>query len=356
MDRVLGRTAYMAVPAVLPNHLVSWADGHGFPMIAMGGGDAAGLLLQGLDDTDVARLTHYEAGFGYQLTPIDVFVDGASVPAQVFMPPPSITPGQAWDLQTWIKSHGATAFEAALEVMHRFGIDAPEAVARTYPMMQVRASARLAAQADPSPGSTSGLTAADVTCVQYRLPYLNYFSLAEVDIQVSNFAGGYSETVTRAGFMATDAAIVLPYDPKLDRVLMVEQFRMGPYLRSDPNPWMMEPVAGRVDAGEHPDVTAKREAVEEAGLTLHDLHHVHSGYASPGCSTEYFHVYVGLADLPDGCAGLGGLDIEAEDIKGHLVSWDDFYNRLTSGQLPVTPLALAGYWLAHNRDRLRNSG
>ena len=33
-----------------------------------------------------------------------------------------------------------------------------------------------------------------------------------------------------------------------DRVLMVEQFRMGPFARQDANPWTLEPIAGMVDA------------------------------------------------------------------------------------------------------------
>ena len=42
---------------------------------------------------------------------------------------------------------------------------------------------------------------------------------------------------------------------------------------------------------------AKRS--EEAGLTLGALHPVSEVYASPGNSTEFYYIYLGLADLPD---------------------------------------------------------
>ena len=64
---------------------------------------------------------------------------------------------------------------------------------------------------------------------------------------------------------------------------------------------------------------------------------------------------MGLADIGDAAAILSGLQDEFEDIQGHILSFDDFYHRLTTHQLPVVPLALAGYWLAQNRDMLRKN-
>jgi len=49
------------------------------------------------------------------------------------------------------------------------------------------------------------------------------------------------------------------------------------------------------------------------------------------------------------------LEGEAEYIQGHILSFADFLSLLKSGQLPVAPLALAGYWLALNRDVLRKN-
>ena len=40
---------------------------------------------------------------------------------------------------------------------------------------------------------------------------------------------------------------------------------MGPFAQDDPAPWILEPVAGMIDAGETPETAALRELREEAG-------------------------------------------------------------------------------------------
>ena len=146
---------------------------------------------------------------------------------------------------------------------------------------------------------------------------------------------------------------MLPYDPVRDRVLLVEQFRMGPYGRRDPRPWMLEPVAGRVDPGETPEQTAHRECMEEAGISLIGLEKIAGYYCTPGYSTEYFHNFVGLTDLPDDLPRLGGLDTEAEDIRLHLLSFDDAIALIGTGEADNGPLILSLMWLSQNRERLR---
>ena len=104
-----------------------------------------------------------------------------------------------------------------------------------------------------------------------RQPYSGFFAVEEHDVSFQKFDGTYSPVVTRAVFVSSDAAIVLPYDPVTDRVLLVEQFRAGPYIRGDRYPWCLEPIAGLIDAGETPAQAALREAKEEAGLDLKGL-------------------------------------------------------------------------------------
>ncbi len=262
-----------------------------------------------------------------------------------------------WDEQAWAARFLDIAVDAAAEFVDH--INGPPngppngPLALQWTMMLVRATGRHAAQNAPSPPSVSGLTRDAVQQHDLRPVYTNFFAMKEMDITVPNFSGGTSGPMVRAGFEGTDAAIVLPYDPVTDRVLLVEQFRMGPYLRHDPNPWLMEPVAGRIDAGDTAVETARREAWEEARLDLAALHLVHAGYASPGCSTEYFNVFVGEASILENAGVLAGLEDEHEDIKGHVLDWDTFYSNLQAGHYPVTPLALAGYWLAANRPSLR---
>jgi nudix-type nucleoside diphosphatase (YffH/AdpP family) len=159
--------------------------------------------------------------------------------------------------------------------------------------------------------------------------------------------------LTRELFVVGDAVTVLPYDPARDRVLVIEQFRMGPFGRGDPLPWQLEAIAGRIDPGETPEDAARREAVEEAGLLLGTLEKVAEYYPTPGAVAEYLFSYVALCDLPDGVDGVFGAEEEAEDIKGHLLSFDRLVEVMAAGEIGNAPLLLTVLWLQRERGRLR---
>jgi len=159
--------------------------------------------------------------------------------------------------------------------------------------------------------------------------------------------------VSRAVFISGDAVTVLPYDPVRDRVLLIEQFRPAPMARGDAQPWLLEAIAGRIDPGESPEQAARREAFEEAGLVLGDLLPVAQYYPSPGAKSEFLYSYVALTDLPDGAAGVFGVEGETEDIRGQLVDFADLMALVASGEAANAPLILTALWLQRERARLR---
>jgi len=146
---------------------------------------------------------------------------------------------------------------------------------------------------------------------------------------------------------------VLPYDPVRDRVLFVEQIRFGPLAQGDPVPWLLEPVAGLVDFGETPEAAGRREAAEEAGIAVGDLHFIARYYPSPGGVAQILYSYVGIADLPDGVATIGGHMDEQEDILSHVLGFDAAFALIGSGDLVNAPAIISMQWLAAHRDRLR---
>ncbi|NJM81422.1 MAG: NUDIX domain-containing protein [Tabrizicola sp.] len=101
---------------------------------------------------------------------------------------------------------------------------------------------------------------------------------------------------------------------------------------------------------------ARREAVEEARVTLGALCKVAEYYPSPGALSEYLYSYVALCDLPDGSAGVFGVADEAEDIKGHLVPFDALMALVASGEIANAPLILSALWLQRERATLRARG
>ena len=206
------------------------------------------------------------------------------------------------------------------------------------------------------PTATVSNLGRDAVCsYESRTVYNGFFSVKEHDLSFSKFDGSKSEVVTRSTLVSSDAVIILPYDPEHDRVLLVEQFRAGPYVRGDTAPWCLEPIAGLIDSGETPEQAGLREAQEEAGLTLLRLELVARSYPSPGVSTEFFHQYIGITSLPETTNLVSGLASEAEDIRSHIFYFPDFLRMIEEGQILVGPAILLGFWLAQNRDKLRES-
>ena len=90
----------------------------------------------------------------------------------------------------------------------------------------------------------------EIVTIAQKTSHAGFFLLKTMQLRHQRFDGAMSAELEREVFVAGDATTVLPYDPVRDCVLLIEQFRMGPYGRGDKHPWMLEPIAGRIDGGE----------------------------------------------------------------------------------------------------------
>lgn len=354
---VLGNIGHLTISdAVLPGHAVHWVAGQNYPiLVETQHGSAKGLLAEGLTVEDVARLDFFEVGYDYALKPVEVKIGEDLRRTQVYVTGKDRWPvGVPWNLADWARDWSEIMLIAAGEIMEDFGKRDPKEIIRHYPQVLQRAASRLRAARMPSPQVIgAGPDRQTVQVIAARQPYSEYFALQEMELTFPHFDGSRSAVVTRAGFVSGDAVTVLPYDPGRDRVMVVEQFRFGPFLRGDPSPWSLEPVAGRVDAGESPETAAHRETLEETGIKIETLLPVSRYYPTPGAMTEYLFSYVGLADLPDDAIGVGGLHTEAEDIKSHVMSFDALMGLVRSGEAENGPLILTALWLAGQRGAIR---
>ncbi len=192
----------------------------------------------------------------------------------------------------------------------------------------------------------------DVECLTDETVFQGHFQMRRLRLRHRRFDGGLSGVIEREVFHRGPVVVALPYDAKRDRVLLIEQFRSGPYVAGDANPWAVEAVAGVINPGETPETVARREAVEEAGLEIGRIAKVGTGYSSPGGMSEVMHLFVVEADLAE-AGGLHGLAEEGEDIRAWSEPLDAALARIATPQVHVAPLMTILYWLALNRDRLR---
>lgn len=183
--------------------------------------------------------------------------------------------------------------------------------------------------------------------------YRGFFRIDRYRLRHRLFAGGWSRELEREVFERGHAAAILPYDPDLDRVVLIEQFRIGA-LDADGGPWTLEIVAGIVEEGETPEAVIRREAAEEAGLTVHDVEKVCSVLVSPGGTSESLVVYCGRVDA-SAAGGIHGLGEEGEDIRVVPLALDDALAMLEDGRIRTGHTIIALQWLAVNRERLRRA-
>ena len=343
--------------ATLRDHRVeSRADGPEPMLVAQDGAVADGVVWRGLTADQRRRLDAHELPYGRTARPVIVTrADGTRGMAMAHIDGATQAhTGLAWSLAEWVRLSAAASLAVAAELARHDPPLEGASLLRQWPMIRGRAQAQLRAQAAPVVAQVRRAAAPQDFSVTHAGPLRGaFFKLDGLLVAHAKVGGGMSDVLPREVLVGADAALVLPYDPVRDRVLLVEQFRPAPARRGDRNPWTLEPVAGMVDAGETPEDAARRETLEEAHATLDALHLMFRVYASPGSTTDYFHCYLGLCDLPDGHATQGGLAEEQEDLALHLLSFDAALALVDSGEATAGPLVAMLLWLARHRAGFR---
>ncbi|MYM59528.1 ADP-ribose diphosphatase [Vibrio sp. OCN044] len=193
-------------------------------------------------------------------------------------------------------------------------------------------------------------TSKDVEILSKETVFSGFFNMVKYRFRHRLFNGGWSEVIEREMFERGNAAAVLPYDPVTDKVVLIEQIRVGALTHS--SPWQLEIVAGIIDKGESAECVARREAVEEANVSIGDLLKVTSYYPSSGGCSERLDVYVGKVDASN-ASGIHGLDYEGEDIKVHVVNRETAYQWVVEGKFENGASIIALQWLQLNYQSVR---
>ncbi len=191
----------------------------------------------------------------------------------------------------------------------------------------------------------------DYEITKREVLYQGVFRLARYHIRQRLFNGHWSDIYQREIFERFSAAAVLPYDPHLDRIILIEQFRAGS-LAHPHSPWLIEIPAGIIENKETPEHVAQRESVEESGCEITALEPICDYFVSPGGSNEYLYLFCGKVDASH-AEGIYGLEKEHEDIRVMNVTTDEALTKLRSGKIKNAPTIIALLWLQLNRERLQ---
>ncbi len=192
----------------------------------------------------------------------------------------------------------------------------------------------------------------DVEIIARETLYSGFFSMELYRFRHRLFNGEMSGEIKREIFERGHAAVLLPYDPVRDEVVLVEQVRIAAYDTSE-TPWLLEMVAGMIEEGESVEDVARREALEEAGLVVGRTKPVLSYLASPGGTTERSSIMVGEVDATT-AEGIHGLADENEDIRVHVVSRELAYQWVEEGKIDNAASVIALQWLQLHYQTLRH--
>ncbi|MFC3031973.1 ADP-ribose diphosphatase [Pseudoalteromonas fenneropenaei] len=196
----------------------------------------------------------------------------------------------------------------------------------------------------------SQFSAADVELEQPKRLFNGFFKIEEYRFRHALFNGGQSQEIRREILERGHAVAVLPYDPVRDEVLLIEQIRIGA-LASKASPWLLECIAGMAEGRDDYEAVARKEAFEEAGIELEELHYMTSYLSSPGGTTERLFLYLARADLSR-AGGIYGLASEGEDIKVHVMSYSEALQRLNSEEIDNAATVISLQWLALHKTQI----
>ena len=190
-----------------------------------------------------------------------------------------------------------------------------------------------------------------VEIIEKTVAFQGYFRIERYTLRHRRFDGGWTQPMTREIFERGHAAGLLLYDPARDQVGLIEQFRPGA-LAAGRHPWLIEVVAGIIDAGETGEGVARRECIEEAGVEVEDIVPIMDYLVTPGGGSETMQLFCGRIDAGK-ISGIHGVEDEGEDIRAFTIPADQAFDWVASGRIGNSSTIIALQWLALNREHLR---
>ena len=192
----------------------------------------------------------------------------------------------------------------------------------------------------------------DSKLVLEEIVYAGFYRMVRLYLRHRLFKGGWSETLEREVVLHGRVAVIIPYDPKMDRVVLLEQFRNGKFAAGDYQPWSISIAAGMIEEGESAEETARREIVEETGCQVGHMEKALTFYSMPGGSSQRITIFCAEVSA-EFATGIHGISEEGEDIRVFSEPYYRCKEMLEHDQFDNAATIIGIEWLGRNRDRLR---
>ena len=187
--------------------------------------------------------------------------------------------------------------------------------------------------------------------IDKEIVYAGFFRMEKYRLKHTLFAGGWGAEISRELFVRGSCIAVLLYDPRTDKVILIEQFRAGA-INNPERAWLVEIVAGAIEEGETAVEVAYRESLEEAGCEIEELIVINEFYTTPGGAAERITLFCGKVDSTQ-IVGIHGLDDEDEDILVHCVNSEEAYQMVVNNDIESAIPIIAIQWLQLNKQQLQ---
>jgi nudix-type nucleoside diphosphatase (YffH/AdpP family) len=159
----------------------------------------------------------------------------------------------------------------------------------------------------------------------------NWYTLRKLTYEIKR-RNGTVATQVREAYDRGNGAVILLYNTENKTVILTRQFRLPTFINGNPSGMLIEACAGLLD-NDNPEDCIRREAEEETGYKISNVHKVYEAYMSPGSVTEllYFFVaeYAAGMKINDG----GGIEHEQEDIEVMELSFDKAFQMIQTGEI-----------------------
>jgi nudix-type nucleoside diphosphatase (YffH/AdpP family) len=186
----------------------------------------------------------------------------------------------------------------------------------------------------------------------------DFFKIDEVIVSHQQHDGKMSPDQRRLVFERGDAVAVLLFNIDTRSVVLVEQFKVPSLIgrrRDDPaitNGWIIEVMAGMINANETAEEAVVRETMEETGYQIHAPELICKFFSSPGGTSERIFLY--FAQVSDTAKPGKGGGLGDEDVRVVQISVNDLFDRLAKGLIDDPKLAIAAYWLQGHMGRVES--